>query len=137
MGDGEYMPGDPMPIGPALKEPEGVFKQDMHTFYGDGGGLRFNEGKPRFDLLPPEALVALAQHYGRGAAKYEARNWERGMDWCKCFASMERHAWAWMSGEDLDPETQSHHMIAVAWNAIALFVYATRNIGNDDRPSKQ
>ncbi len=100
----------------------------------DGGGLRYNEGKARFDLLPPEALEALAHHYGRGAAKYEARNWERGMAWCKCFASMMRHAWAWMRGEDVDPETGSHHMIAVAWNAIAIFTYATRQIGEDDRP---
>ena len=101
---------------------------------GDGQGLRYNDGKPRFDLLPPEALKALAAHYGKGAEKYAARNWERGMDWCKCFASLERHAWAWMGGEDLDPENGSHHMIAVAWNAIALFTYAMRNIGTDDRP---
>lgn len=101
---------------------------------GDGQGLRYNDGKPRFDLMPPEALKALAEHYGRGAEKYAARNWERGMDWCKCFASLERHAWAWMGGEDLDPENGSHHMIAVAWNAIALFTYAMRHIGTDDRP---
>ncbi|HEV8492477.1 MAG TPA: dATP/dGTP diphosphohydrolase domain-containing protein [Candidatus Angelobacter sp.] len=101
---------------------------------GDGQGLRYNDGKPRFDLLPPEALKALAEHYGKGAEKYAARNWERGMDWCKCFASLERHAWAWMGGEDIDPENGSHHMIAVAWNAIALFTYAMRNIGTDDRP---
>ena len=101
---------------------------------GDGQGLRYNNGKPRFDLLPPEALQALAEHYGKGAEKYAARNWERGMDWCKCFASLERHAWAWMGGEDIDPENGSHHMIAVAWNAMALFTYAMRNIGTDDRP---
>ena len=100
----------------------------------DGGGLRFNEGKARFDLLPPEALEELALHYGRGAAKYADRNWERGMAWCKCFASMMRHSWAWMRGEDFDPETGTHHMIAVAWNAIAIFTYHSRGIGNDDRP---
>lgn len=100
----------------------------------DNGGLRYNAAKPRFDLMPPEALIALADHYRRGAEKYADRNWERGMDWGKCFASMERHAWTWMSGEDLDPETGSHHMVAVAWNALALYVYAERGIGVDDRP---
>jgi hypothetical protein len=103
----------------------------------DGGGLRFNDGKPRFDLLPPEALEALAAHYGAGAKKYADRNWERGMAWCKCFASMMRHGWAWMRGEDFDPETGSHHMVAVAWNAIAIFTYHTRSIGNDDRPLRK
>jgi hypothetical protein len=102
----------------------------------DGEGLRYNEGKPRFDLMPPEALIALADHYRKGSEKYADRNWERGMDWGKCFASMERHAWAWASGEDYDAETESHHMIAVAWNALALYVYHKRNIGKDTRSSK-
>ncbi len=100
----------------------------------NGGGLRHNDGKPRFDLLPPEALTALADLYGKGGEKYAERNWERGMAWCKCFASMARHSWAWMRGEDTDPETGAHHMIAVAWNAIALFTYHARGIGADDRP---
>ncbi|GAC1500211.1 MAG: hypothetical protein NVS1B6_06420 [Steroidobacteraceae bacterium] len=103
----------------------------------DNGGLRFNEGKARYDLIPPEALDALAEHYGRGALKYADRNWERGMGWGKCFASLMRHGWAWMRGEDCDPETGSHHMIAVAWNAIALFTYHQRAIGTDDRPNRQ
>lgn len=103
----------------------------------DGGGLRYNSGKPRFDLIPADGLRALARHYTRGAEKYADRNWERGMDWSKCFASLERHVWAWMGGEDFDPETGSHHMIAVAWNALALAVYSFRKIGNDDRPTPQ
>ena len=100
----------------------------------DGKGLRFNEGKPRYDLLPPEALDALADHFRKGSEKYAARNWERGMAWCKCFASLMRHGWAWMRGEDIDPETGSHHMIAVAWNAMAIYTYWKRDIGADDRP---
>lgn len=98
--------------------------------------LRFNDGKPRFDLIPPEALIALAQHFQKGANKYQDRNWENdGMKWCQgTFASLERHAWAWMSGEDYDPENGSHHMIAVMWNAAALYTYHVRNIGIDDRP---
>jgi hypothetical protein len=96
--------------------------------------LRYDDDKAAFDLIPPEAMEALAWHYTRGARKYERRNWEKGMNWCRCFGSMMRHAWAWMRGEDFDPETSSHHMIAVAWNAIALFSYSYRGIGKDDRP---
>ena len=103
----------------------------------DNGGLRFDEGKARYDLLPAEAMDALAQHYAKGAAKYESRNWERGMAMCKCFAALMRHGWSWMRGEDIDPETGSHHMIAVAWNAIAIFTYYSRGVGIDDRPGKE
>lgn len=104
------------------------------TVEPDNGGLRYDVGKARFDLIPPEFMEAIAQHYEIGARKYSDRNWERGMSYCRCFASLMRHAWAWMQGEDVDPETGSHHMIAVAWNAIALYTYYTRQIGEDDRP---
>ena len=107
------------------------------TDKADGGGLRFNEGKLRYDLIPPEIMDALAAHYSAGARKYADRNWERGMSWCKCFASMMRHSWAWMRGEDIDAETGSHHMVAVMWNAAAIYTYSARKIGQDDRPSKE
>jgi len=100
----------------------------------DNGGLRFNDGKPVFSLIPPEAMFALAQHFTVGATKYKPRNWERGMDWDHCFNAIQRHSWAWYNGEDHDPETGTHHMICVAWNALALFVYFIRGIGRDNRP---
>lgn len=103
----------------------------------DNQGLRYNEGKPRMDLVPPEAMLALGRHFEIGAKKYADRNWERGMDWGKCCASLERHLLAWKSGEDYDSETGSHHMISVAWNAFVLFTYAIRGIGKDDRPKLQ
>lgn len=111
----------------------------------DGGGLRYDGGKARYDLIPPEAIEALAHHYRLGAEKYTLRdeagnitqlgdrNWERGMKWGKCFGSMLRHCWAYWRGETNDPETGTHHMIAVAWNAFALFTYDVRSIGEDDR----
>lgn len=99
----------------------------------DNGGLRYNDGKVRFDLLPPEALWELANLYTKGAIKYADRNWERGMSWGKCFASMMRHAWSFWRGEEIDEETGVHHMIAVAWNAFAIYTYSIRKIGIDDR----
>lgn len=96
-------------------------------------GLRYVDGKPRFDLLPPASLFALADHFRKGCDKYAERNWERGMDWSKCFGSLMRHAWKWAWGEDVDSETGTHHMIAVAWNAMALYEYHIRKIGRDDR----
>lgn len=98
-----------------------------------GDKLRLDDGKERFDLLPPEALFALSALYTRGAKKYAARGWEEGMDWGRCFSALMRHAWKWMRGEDYDPETGAHHMIAVAWNAFALFTYHERKVGKDDR----
>jgi hypothetical protein len=98
-----------------------------------GDRLRKDDGKPRFDLLPPEPLFALSELYGFGAKKYAARGWEEGMSWGRCFGALMRHAWKFWRGEDYDAETGAHHMVAVAWNAFAIYVYAVRKIGVDDR----
>ena len=99
-----------------------------------GDHLRKDDGKPRFDLLPPEPLFALGQLYAFGAQKYADRGWEAGMSWGRCFASMMRHAWKFWRGEDYDEDSGAHHMIAVAWNAFAIYTYFVRKIGADDRP---
>ena len=88
----------------------------------------------RYDLIPHEALHALAEHFGRGAEKYDDRNWERGYDWALTFAALNRHLWAWWSGEDVDPETGSNHMTAVAWHAFVAVTFQARSLGRDSRP---
>lgn len=98
--------------------------------------MRQDTGKARFDMIPADAIYALAELYAQGAVKYPmdgGRGWERGMLWSRCFSPLMRHAWKWWRGEDFDPETNAHHMIAVAWNAIAIYVYFTRKLGSDDR----
>ena len=98
-----------------------------------GDEMKKDDGKPRFELLPPEPLFGLAELYAFGARKYADRGWEKGMSWSRIFGAMMRHAWKWMRGEDFDDETGAHHMIAVAWNAFALYTYYVRKIGKDDR----
>lgn len=102
------------------------------TVKPDGGGLRYDAGKPRTDLLPPDGLLELAQLYTIGAVKYGDRNWERGMPWSKVLGPLLRHLLRWMVGQARDPETGLSHMTHVAWNALALVVYELRGIGTDD-----
>lgn len=88
----------------------------------------------RYDLVPSEPLRRLAHHYGVGGLKYEDRNWEKGYEWSKSFAAMQRHAWQFWNGEDIDPETGSLHITAVAWHAFALAEYFETHPEFDDRP---
>jgi hypothetical protein len=90
----------------------------------------------RFDLIPVEFERALAVHYGVGARKYEDRNWERGYRWSLSVGALRRHLASWLDGEYTDPETGSNHLIAVAWHAIALFIFQTRGLGTDDITKK-
>lgn len=86
----------------------------------------------RFSLIPAEFLWALAEHYGKGAEKYEDRNWERGYHWSLTVDALERHYTQWKQGESRDPETGSSHLIAMAWHVVALFIFERRGLGTDD-----
>lgn len=91
-------------------------------------GTKYDGGKARYDLIPPEALDELAHLYAFGASKYADRNWEKGINYSRVFAALMRHAWAWWRGERIDPETGLSHMASVAWNAFALFTYDKRGM---------
>ena len=66
-----------------------------------GIGLRFNEGKTRKDLLPNFAITEMSKVITAGSLKYADRNWEKGMEWSKCIASLRRHIDKFESGIDL------------------------------------
>lgn len=64
------------------------------------------------------------------------RNWEKGLKWGRVFAAMERHAWAWWNGEQLDPVDKQHHLASVAWCAFTLMEYEKTHPELDDRVKK-
>jgi hypothetical protein len=98
-------------------------------------GMRFNKGKLRYDLLPPEPIEELVKVYTMGAEKYADRNWEKGLSVMECFASIMRHSFAWLRGQTKDPESGLHHMGHVMWNAAAIVTFYYRKM-EDDRVVK-
>lgn len=101
----------------------------------DTGGAK-EQKLARFDLIPAEPLWHVARQYGIGAQKYADRNWEKGYAWSLSFAAMQRHAWAFWAGEDLDPETGAPHLAAVVFHAFALLEFAVTHREKDDRPTR-
>ena len=97
------------------------------------GGVKYDTGKPRMDLLAPEAIEGLASVLDYGAKKYADRNWERGMRWGRCTAAALRHIFAWMRGEDRDPETGLSHIDHAMCCLMFLKAYIARKVGEDDR----
>lgn len=96
-------------------------------------GLRYSEGKIRYDLIPPEAKLFLARVLTQGAQKYPERNWEKGMRWGECLRALQNHLTKWEMGMMYDQESGEPHLAHVMWNAMALLVYEQRGLGNDDR----
>lgn len=99
-------------------------------------GLRYNEGKIRYDLMHSFAKEQLAKVFTMGAKKYAERNWEKGMAWSKVLASLHRHLEAIERGEDYDAESGLLHAAHVEWNAHALCAYYKIYPQGDDRPIK-
>lgn len=97
------------------------------------GGVKYDTGKTRYDLIPGDALDELARVYTMGAQKYQDHNWAKGMKWSRVFGAMMRHAWAAWRGEDYDPESGLLHWAHVAWGAFTLINYTRNRQEFDDR----
>lgn len=76
-------------------------------------------GKPRFDLIPPGPMLALAEIYEYGTRKYEEDSW-REVPLKKYEAAGMRHYNAWKRGEKRDPESGKLHLAHLLWNVIAM-----------------
>lgn len=82
----------------------------------DSGARRdTQDGKPRYDLIPPAPLKRLAELYERGLQKYGEGNWTKGMPVSRYLASAMRHLEDWRQGDD-----EEDHLAAVIWNVMAI-----------------
>ena len=97
------------------------------------GGMKGSK-LARFDLLPWNELREVAELYGRGAEKYDERNWEKGYKWSLSFAALHRHLQQFWTGETYDQETGSHHLTSVVFHALALMYFGNNDKGTDNRP---
>jgi len=100
---------------------------------GGRAGVKHDQGKPRMDLIPPELLTEVAKILTFGADKYDDRNWEKGMEWGRVYAALQRHLWAWWNKEDKDEETGESHLAHAACCISFLIAYEKRQVGEDTR----
>lgn len=84
--------------------------------FGTGAQRDLSSGKGRFDLLPARTIRALAVHFEKGAEKYDARNWEKGIPVGRFLNSGFRHAYQFLDGED-----DENHLIAAIWNFVCAY----------------
>lgn len=108
----------------------------LNSTTGRGTGLRFNQGKLRYDLVEPRAFEDFVQVLTDGANKYYDRNWESGLSWSSVLASLKRHIAAIEKGEDFDPESGRLHIAHAACNVHFLNAFYHTFPQGDDRPKR-
>ena len=72
-------------------------------------GVKYDNLKPRWSLVPPGVMAQVVDVLTFGAAKYSSDNWMH-VDPEKYYNALHRHVDAWRNGERLDQETGKHHL---------------------------
>jgi hypothetical protein len=106
-----------------------------------GGGLRYNTGKTRYDLIPTNLLRSTAKVLEMGEKKYHRWNWADGMSYSTIIGCIKRHLAAIEQGEDIDPESNERHVGHIMCNLLFLEHYMNMKDAGvegaaalDDRP---
>lgn len=99
--------------------------------------VRDDAEKTQWHLMPWEAVEEINKVLEFGAKKYAAHNWQRGdgFSYTRVLNSLLRHVFAYMRGEDLDPESGLSHLAHAGCNVLFLLYYSKYKdrYKNDDR----
>lgn len=101
-------------------------------------GTKFDDQKPRWALIPFNALRMIVLALTYGATKYGAYNWANGIDYDRVYSATMRHLTAWWEGEEVDDETNLSHLAHAGCNILFLIHYTLNTKYNefDTRPNK-
>tara|TARA_B110000285_G_scaffold224802_1_gene282091 strand:- start:3275 stop:3832 length:558 start_codon:yes stop_codon:yes gene_type:complete len=92
----------------------GNFKEPLPDFLskpvgGFNEGMKFDQGKPDYSLVPFAALDEVVKVLTHGADKYGRFNWEK-VEAIRYQAATMRHFSKFMQGEKIDPDSDIHHL---------------------------
>lgn len=84
--------------------------------------MKFDNNKPRMDLIEPEFLEGIAKVLTLGASKYAPDSWKTQVSEPerRYYAAALRHLVAWKKGEKTDPESGLSHIYHAACNLMFL-----------------
>ena len=94
------------------------------------------ERRPALSFVPPTALYACAaaMEFGAIDKNYGRLNWRvTGASVNDFFDAMQRHLWAYMSGEQAAPDSKIHHLAHVMASCAILIDCEVMGLLNDDR----
>lgn len=93
--------------------------------------------KPAPALVPPVAIIEIAQAFRDGAEKYGPYNWrEKAVPSLTYVNAAMRHLYAWMDGEERSTDADVRHLAHAAACLCILMDAASCGKLIDDRPEK-
>ncbi len=95
--------------------------------------IKHDEEKVRLDLLSPIALNEIAKVLTFGAKKYSDHNWRNGFKWSRLLGATLRHIFAFIGGQDKDPETGLSHLAHAGSCIMFLLEHESTHKDLDDR----
>lgn len=96
-------------------------------------GHKDDYGKTRMALFSSVAMEEISKVLTFGAAKYDDHNWRKGMKWSRVADAVLRHMFAWLRGEDKDPESGLSHLAHAGCGIMFLLDYELNRREYDDR----
>ena len=101
------------------------------------GGVKHDQGKPDWSLLPIGPTEEVVKVFTFGKAKYSAWNWTKGFAWSRPLAAALRHIFAWSAGQDKDPESGLSHLAHAICCLQMLIEFQETKTGVDDRYTRK
>ena len=99
--------------------------------------IKYDNNKTDWSLMPWEAIEDIVKVLEFGAKKYSRWNWTEGsgFSYTRIVSSLLRHTFAWVRGEDKDPESGLSHLAHMGCNIVFLLYYNRYKdrYNNDDR----
>lgn len=100
---------------------------------GNKVAVKNDAGKPDFSHISYELMEAVARVREFGAKKYARNNWKLGFKYTRSIAACLRHIFAFLRGEDNDPESGLSHIAHAICNLEHLLYDISHRKENDDR----
>lgn len=92
-------------------------------------GVKYDKGKPQWDLLPWKEMEDVVKVLTFGASKYASDNWKKVPNSPSRYTDATmRHLVAFRTGETFDPESNHHHLA----HAICCLLFMLWHDKNDN-----
>jgi len=102
------------------------------TVFESGAVRCADADSERYDLITPIGLRRLARVYAKGAQRYGARNWEKGIPASNLINHALRHITLYLLGD-----TSEDHVVHAAWNLLAVAHFEETDPSLIDIPTRK